>query len=344
MYDFYLGKHKRPVVWSEADRQDAWPEIIDWRDDVSAENAQHDDVPSAAMQESFDTAKRFVELTLGYDLSRVNVAITRNELYVGMTAYHDPNDSMIRSKIDFDSPHYARVSNDLARQAITGLFVHELAHATGENTARLIGVRDEKKSVAMHMGSGLQAVDMRAPIIEVGIKDVNHAGDARVGHFFEEAFAEEVAARWRESTNPHIAQDGDKECGLLFANMPRLPFRYVDSEGKYDRYPDDFFVSHSAICSEGIRLLTAHTGVDIFQYMLDSRDPDKEAGAKRAIAQATESVRPGLYTQLRDTIYTPYAFRRSYELIRASVDLPAPRIASSLGVAAAHLDYSTSME
>ncbi len=201
---------------------------------------------------------------------------------------------------DWATEHYIWMAN-------VSILVHEMTHSTSILTRRVTAF-DSPNSPAYT--AGMMTTTVPSPEI-VG-------QPYRKGIFLEEACAEEAAARWRESVEP-IRRQTDYYHQLLLSNGESLPWRYFQTQGPLDESSTSYEVitygwSNSAYCAEAVRLLSEHTGVDIFELMIMARHPEYETEAKRAIVQTIEGVKRGLYKQLRDLEYNQEDFIKGLHL------------------------------
>ena len=74
-------------------------------------------------------------------------------------------------------------------------------------------------------------------------------------------------------------------------------------------------VAPSAVAAHTLNLLSTQTGVDLFELMLEARDPKHQAEAKRKFIKALNSLKPGIYKYLREIPYTEEAFLEAYNTI-----------------------------
>lgn len=317
-YTFFDGVDKQPRPTSHSEKIAAYPMVVEWINWQKEAIKRNDTDTSREMQEYFVEAKVFIEQLTGYDLSTVGLAASDGGSY---TMYFSAIDNKIRTTIDVTLPEYLGFTAEQKRQIFTADLVHELMHATGNNNLKCLGVQDAEGCVYATETSGLHSVDMRAPIVQAYI-ETGGTDSPLVGHFFEEAAAEEAASRWREANVKNVIENGtvvyqpDGE-----TNSPKLPPRFVYCLSINQDTEKGYFMANSAYPAAGLYAISNYTGVDIFQLILDSRNPEKEAAARRKIVQAIESVQVGLYPKLRDIIYTQESFSQGYEMILSAIDM-----------------------
>lgn len=215
-------------------------------------------------------------------------------------------------------PGTEMVSSHYAWMANTSNLVHEMMHHTGLQTRKIIGILDDAtKRIDIAAKSGVSCLRIR--------HDANAPRVYPNGLFFEEACAEEAAAKWREYVEPVRSQCDERHTYPLDAHSyPALPWRYLQtSQALGEESENDDIVSYgfsaSAYCSEAMRLISDFTGMDIFDLMLKARNPENEVWAKRQIIQTIEGVQPGLYKKLRDLEYGIDSFIEGYMEVRSAI-------------------------
>lgn len=318
-YHFHGGVDKRSRLRTLAEHDALYPDTLEWVEAVNGGMARHEVEVSPETLEMFEDAKRFVEDKTGYDLSDVRLAGTSNRLS-DFTAMAAVLEQKVWSRADTNTYPYNTYPPSLRRQLFTGLFVHELMHSIGVGTRRLTAIRREDGLINVVATSGLRTMDMRAPTLET-LNEIEGADDTSVGHFFEEAAAEEMASLYRESINADVQLHSQEKCTLLnHPNLPALPYKYLDSDRGFHKDMPSYLFATAAFAAAGLREIGEYTGVDIFQLMVDSRDPIKEAEARRGIIQAVESVQKGLYPKLRDLPYLLSSFVNGHEMILRAIE------------------------
>lgn len=313
-YDFDAKELKVPKPWKQGEGDFLYPQIQNWAAETAKGEGHIDTEPTIEQQRLFDDARLFVEELSGYDLSDVTLKMAVGGARGSQTAKYSPLDNAVYFYGDFSTGE-SNPETDYNEYIVQGLFVHELMHATNRNNYKIVGIRSSSNAMQLQPVSGLSRVDMRGPILEVfGTSD---GEDIRTGKFFEEAFAEEAAARWREENGEYAGEDIYHFSSPLTPDMPR---RYVCDRSRFVKEGTGAGISWSAYCTEALRQISIYTDVDLFELMLAARDPSKEASAQRKIAQAVESVQKGLYVTLRETNYTSVAFINTYEKVLEAIE------------------------
>lgn len=314
-YDYDAKDLKSPKPWTYFEREMMYPSVHEWIDHSMSDLAKMDTEPTSEIEALFDEAREFVEQLTGYYLADVVLRAAPGGATGVEAAKYTPTDNTVRYYgeflVDKSSPEV-----EYEKHVIKGFFVHELMHATNRNNYMAIGVRNSESNMRVQLVSGLSSVDMRGPILET-LHTQEGEVDIRIGQLFEEAAAEEAAARWREKTRDY---DLDTICHFdESSGLPSMPHRYVNVRGEFIDGAEDSGMSPSAYCAEAIRQISIYTGTDIFDLMLQSRDVKNEASARRQIAQAIESVEKGLYSRLRDANYTAASFKQNYEYVLGAI-------------------------
>lgn len=186
------------------------------------------------------------------------------------------------------------------------LLVHEFAHAAGNPHQIEIFHNHQAETFHVYTRLGMEVIKISQrdkPVTSVE------------GLFFEEALAEETAARWRESHAPLTNQYPD----YLFNRQARtVPLRFYDYDSTATRHVD---IGHRtkiipSYAAYGLSLLSATCGADLYELMIQTRWPDKAASAKRTFIDAINSVEDGLYQKLRHVPYTAESFVTALNDIR----------------------------
>lgn len=206
-----------------------------------------------------------------------------------------------------------------ARQAITmkAALAHEYAHTTALPTRKIIVIdhlttyeesgettSTPHESISFGMQKDKISYDRVNNTIELSTKN----------YFFEEAFAEETASRYRAMLYTHndthlasLCEDG---------KIRSMSIRYFSID---ERDPSRLCLINSTFAAHALHLLSEHSGTDLYDLLVLSRDPAYEVAAKRGIVQALESVDKGLYRTLRDMPYpnSSHEFYQLYDTIVA---------------------------
>jgi hypothetical protein len=317
LHAYHLTDNSRGRVemkaMSEGDMLWAYPTVATLVEQLNQQLSRNDIEPSAELQAMFATAKDYVEALTGYDLSSVDLVFAPE--MKGIAAEYCPYEAVVRIYEDVSTGANQQASEAKKRAVITSLLVHELMHATGANNFGVVTLGNGARVTHIEPRSGLLIHDLRDRLIKPG------EYLPRLNSFIEEATAEEAASRWRVANDPGVALHANDLCSLEHGSLslPTLPFRYISNESGYQPSLREYTVTSSAYCAEGMRMVAEYTETDIFQYMIDSRDPEKSADARRKIVAAIESVEKGLYTKLRDLPYDGQAFIAGFELIQSAI-------------------------
>lgn len=253
-------------------------------------------------QSCLDEARDFVVRELGY--------VTTSPVYFRPKTNKNEAEYYIDEDAIYTTP--PQDTNDyLYRTILTSQLIHEIAHESS-NVRRMFvfsevepnGVR--KNNISWTIGM----TTMR----------LTHESQIQTSNFFEEAFAETVASRWREMAIPGY---GENRTTLLMTCFGvELPVKYHSpNRDLIDHGPITTHTGYPAIAAYGIELISEFTGVDIFELMKQARQPATEATAKREIIMTINSVQPGLYRQLRDLKYDCDSgdFEHGLNIIKAAI-------------------------
>lgn len=288
------------------------------------------------LQNYFSVAKQFVEQLTGYDLSAVKLygALSPDPNY---SMYYSLYDQAVHSNLDTTTSELQKYDEELRTRVLTTMLVHELVHATGIGSQTYITIESPDELLYLTASGGMTLTDMRKASVKTFVENEGLV-PLKVGTFFEEAAAEEAASLWREANVPNAKETADEIFDFgRHSGLPTLPSRFIDVPvGEYNNVR----LTISAYTAAGIYAISNFTNIDIFQLMVESRNPDHAAVAKRKIIQAVESIQPGLYPTLRDTPYDKDAFTDSYELIIAAID---KKIAQQTKLGSAVIDMSASL-
>lgn len=332
-YHFHNGVDSHARSRTVEEHEELYPDTLAWVEAMNRIRTGGEIEVSAETMELFETAKRFIEARTNYNLSEVRLAGTSDDLN-DFTAAAAVLQAKVWSRADTSTPPYDVYPVALRRQLFTCLFVHELTHIIGVGTRRLTSVRREDGLINVVATSGLRTMDMRAPILQT-LNEIEGEDDASTGHFFEEAAAEEMASAYRESINPEVLRFGGETCVLLnHPEFPALPYRYIDTDRGFHSEMPSYLFATASFAAAGLHEIGKHTVVDMFQLMIDSRDPSKEAEARRGIVQAVESVEKGLYPKLRDLPYLLSSFVHGYEMILKAIEDNKRRQLGAIAVSA----------
>ena len=166
------------------------------------------------------------------------------------------------------------------------VLVHELAHATRNQTQRRIVRLIPSEAEPDRLGGGMY---YQAGLVTAAFDKKT----APLGSFFEEGLAEGMAGRWSKTMSGRDYCDDGLPLSSLGGRA--LQSKYLETPG-YITHKEAFKESEgvnyasSAFPATAIDELSSYLGVDVYQYMIDSRRPELEASAKRKLVQAVESV------------------------------------------------------
>lgn len=272
---------------------------------VTRSTHESDTEPTPEMQALYNDAREFVEAETGYDLSDVELLRTILNESNGMIAgYNQMSDTIQIFKLDLDKddPLY-----EYDKECAAEVLVHELMHATAIGNLKVLNVCTKNRPRNVAVSAGQSSFDMRHAALENFIH--NYDSDIRLGQFFEEGFADEGAARWRE----HKLGKLKGTQSFSVSKTPSLPHRFITLPK--DCGIDINLVAKSApvYAAAGLYFLSAYTHVDIYDLMIQARDPAREAEAKRKIIATIEGVKKGLYAKLRDAPYSNEGFASAYQ-------------------------------
>ncbi len=199
---------------------------------------------------------------------------------------------------------------------LCSLAIHEKTHETGIATRKGYAVRMLKDGEMI----GRRVLTVTGPLKN---KVNNHSAEelcGGVGHFFEEAFAEETAARWREEVITDLPSRIDRISEKDFDK--RMPGRYLHIPAEHISLSVPILpkVAAPSIAAYSMDLLSDISGVDFYDVMVKSRHPETEVEAKRTLVQSLNNVQPGLYRYLRDLPYSRKGFYEGLQLIRQVAD------------------------
>lgn len=296
-----LNRQARDVRRDIFDRQSTTPEDLD---------------------NAYRAAQNFVTHLTGYDTSDVYLDYRTSRGHEKASGTYGPFEHCVG--------YYADQTDDVADPAdksiiSSSVFVHELMHSTGVDTAEQFVHHASDGRPYYFATNGMTLADMRSS------KLPSQEVSSRKNLFFEEAFAEEGAARWRE-----ILRSDDVSLprfAALFAGERReveqsFVEEYRDIDGLTTR-----LTASAALPAQSIRELSRHTGVDLFGLMSDARDPDMQSAARRELVHAIDSIQPGLYRSLRELEYTDEDFVKGYDLVTEAIAADQTRQLGAVAVA-----------
>lgn len=208
-----------------------------------------------------------------------------------------------------DSPY-----PDLKLLQDASTLVHELAHSTGNTGKVNIVVSTGENGTPMHHLH-------ESMVGDILVKVRSERGEpsmVEVGDFYEEAFAEETAARFREQLLPdHIRGAGR----LFFADGNSIPARFCNAN--YSSRQDGQRLTTNSItaiyAAHSLSLLSRASGTDLYALQCQMRHPEQKARAKKQFITAINSVHEGLYQKLRDIPYTKESFTDGLKTVKQTI-------------------------
>lgn len=187
--------------------------------------------------------------------------------------------------------------------------IHEFAHDTGDQGQTVVIETQSQNSPV----SDFEAHDIIGSEV-LSLKKVgNHIHSDMRGMFFEEAFAEGTATRWREKFFDTLSPDINTQIFTLEAGIS-MPARYFSLSPL-----DTTNIRHTAstFAAYGMDVLQQHTTTDLYRTMTEIRTPATRASAKKTFIHTLDSIQPGLYKTLRDLRNNEAEFKKGLEIIQA---------------------------
>jgi hypothetical protein len=248
---------------------------------------------TAEKRKQEDTARAFVESTIG-PTPVGDIFWQPNLTHDGLWGSHD-----IYSGATYVAER-EYPSEDLRYMHEMAVLVHEFAHATGDTNAMSV--------IETHKDTGGDKHFDVLPRFGMFVNKIEKSGDRLVtetqGVFFEEAFAEETAARWRESFSPLSANKGL----TATINDREMPIRYIDFAPTLGGSGYDLLYNYPAYAAHAIELVSQITGTDLYKLMVEARSSDNPSEAKKAFIKTIDSLKTGLYRELSALEYTEADF------------------------------------
>ena len=231
--------------------------------------------------------------------------------------YWGVHDALLRLNYMADRDGYA--SESLRQMHESSTLVHELAHSTG-NTNTIVAIRSVEPNDSLKATVSVASVfGMKLPrITKQGGESYMVAGDE--GSFFEEAFAEETAARWRVQYSPLLRD----HAGQLFNTTDNLqvPARFFDHGEPTSKMAVSTINSHSVYPAYALSLLSRHNGVDFYELMrlMRGAEPAAKAELKKELIRSIDNVEPGLYASLRSLPYGKEGFISGLKRVQSALN------------------------
>lgn len=82
----------------------------------------------------------------------------------------------------------------------------------------------------------------------------------------------------------------------------------------------NFTIAHGAYPASALSILNDASGANLYDLMIQMRHPESKASAKKEFITAINSVRPGLYQELRRLEYTKPDFTAGYSLVQDIIE------------------------
>ena len=234
--------------------------MIESFDDLHQTNVETNDIFASCLK----SAREFVSKELGYcSEGQIYCKPAQAGAAGEYSVYEDR--IYVAPPIDVNEFHYKTI--------MTSLLIHEIAHESASVQRMYIfseTLKESEKSNIIRVAIGMAVMGMHANT------------QIRHGDFFEEAFAETVAARWRSASISGYSDNADSL--LPTADGEYLPIKYSSPSHGLDEHGSlGVSTVHSAYAAYGIELLSDHSGVDLYELMKQARQPDTEVTAKREI-------------------------------------------------------------
>lgn len=197
--------------------------------------------------------------------------------------------------------------------------VHEIAHGARDlSSARTVGIIvPERTSVFVSGGFDKARID-RSPSGNSVI------GRQPVGNIYEEAWAEQVTKRYLAAHGLNAGTAGLYDGPDSQITETGLSNEYVRQHGGFN------YASYTSLAGYAIDLLDEcraqvnPNSRPLFEIMKDARHAKTQATAQREFIATIDSVRPGLYKELRDLEYTADDFAKSVEIAKNLHDQLVP--------------------
>lgn len=206
-----------------------------------------------------------------------------------------------------DYPH-----DDLRYMHQMSSLVHEFAHSTADDgdTTTVFRTNDLNTPDEVFVHSGMNTIKLSY--------NNGYPTASRNGQFFEEAFAEETAARWREQFSAKIAAEPD---ALWADDDPTgLPLRFFDYNYMSNGPAYTTACASAAYPAYTLSILTQRTGVDLYNLLCHARQPEQKAEAQASFIRAVNSIDKHLYHTLRELQYTEHDFLEGLAIVRDLVE------------------------
>lgn len=323
-----------PAVASERDREYLLPMVQEFVSRTGEKRSHHDVAPSPELAQCVTKAREFVEQLTGVSVADIEPVVT-TERDGNYSAHFSSIENKFRMHDDIDSLVDRGRDNQAARDQLTALAVHELMHATGRGNLKLVGLEAEDTGVYPQVNSGFTGYDFHHDAMHRFV-DTDGESPLVTNQFFEEAAAEEAAARWRE-THVDAIEDAPRQRVAIDGHSP-LERRFVEASQTDVDIVGGFSYASASYCAQALNRLSDYTGVDLFGLIVESRDPAREADARRQLIRTVNSVEPGLYAQLRQVQYGVEAFAAAHDLVERAIERSSARRLGAVAVTEEYAD------
>lgn len=198
------------------------------------------------------------------------------------------------------------ITEYMKRIGRTAVLVHELAHSTAENRYAFIVDTPDGDGIQREFTFGMRVVDVRNGVVNV------------MGDFFEEAFAEMSAGKYRSRTVPAFQMYSDLTFSVSTGETVRAKYTNPNSP----ELPDiqTFQAVSSAFAADAVDSMSAYLNCDLYSLMQRARKDETSAEAKREFIKAINSIHPDLYRKLRDVPYTKEGFIAGHQLVERAIN------------------------
>lgn len=329
-----VGDYDDPAVQATVEQQDGEyaRDVVNFQATVDMGNLNNKYEGTVSTVEKY-----FADIDLSIAPIRV---ITRETLLRAYKVAHVSVSDVIGSEGGRNINHRALVIEDkemldfFGEDFILGIMLHEAAHSSGNREDLMVRTVDEINEHYTEMG--------RTTIFELGgwgrIDRRADAPQATTGEFFEEAFADLTRVRAQRSMyKTHDLEGASRTRQLVGDTLLRVvPNGQGGRDGGTINLPAEFSMATKSVdganwhatsscnfASYALELLDNHIPGLYEDFVVARRDPRMQA---RAIYKI-ESVRKGLYNDLRDLPYSDEGFGAGLKLVIDTLDNAAKKAA-----------------
>lgn len=301
-----LNKEGRPISHDSAEAQIATDALIK-RYTPYIESQGGDAIrPDRIQRKTIRRAKEFVESEIGIQVPghislhpRIESANTED----AVGGYNILLNSIFAKEAVGNYP------KKLEQMFLGSTVAHEFAHYTAPDKKISVFINPKAKTAlkGAHIlySGGMQEVVLADNLVPT-----------QVGEFFEEGFAEETGARYREYANKKSARYG----GDLWRDKSGLiiPMRFFDHDDSMVDSAEHSFSSSSAYPAYAISLLSQASNADLFGLMADIRRyPDSGEEIRGELAGRIDSLDSGLFDELNSLQYTREDFAKGLDIVKS---------------------------